>query len=121
MAFSPSDKSFTIAIVGGGLAGLSLARGLTRHGVQCQVFESAPAFPPAGAGLSFAVNSIEALRLVDRESHQMFLDRCDDMSAKKDVYMTYRDGRTDETKIITTLICKGTGQQAVHRTWLVKV
>ena len=114
-------KSFSIAIIGGGLAGLSLARGLIRNGIQCQVFECAPAFAPVGAGLSFAVNSIEALKLVDPESYQMFLDRCDDISEKKDVYMTYRDGRTDEAKIITTLICKGSGQQAVHRTLLVKV
>lgn len=115
------EKDFSIAIVGGGLAGLSLARGLTRHGIRCQVFECAPAFAAVGAGLSFAVNSIEALKLVDPESYQMFLDRCDDISEKKEVYMTYRDGRTDEAKVITTLYCKGTGQQAVHRTLLVKV
>ena len=114
-------KSFSVAIVGGGLAGLSLARGLTRHGIRCQVFESAPVFAAVGAGLSFAVNSIEALKLVDPASHQKFLERCDDISEKKDVYMTYRDGRTDEAEIITTLYCRGSGQQAVHRTLLVKV
>lgn len=120
MEFWPK-KPFSIAIVGGGLAGLSLARGLLRRGVSCQVFEAAPAFAEIGAGLSFALNSLEALKAVDPESHEMFLKRCNDMSEKKDVYMTYRDGKAEDSHPITTLYCKGSGQQAVHRTLLVKV
>ncbi|ETI20207.1 hypothetical protein G647_08241 [Cladophialophora carrionii CBS 160.54] len=113
-------KPFSIAIVGGGLAGLSLARGLLRRGVSCQVFEGAPAFADIGAGLSFAVNSIEALRLVDPESYECFVKRCNEMSEKEDVYMTYRDGNAEDNHALTTLFCKGSGQQAVHRTLLVK-
>jgi salicylate hydroxylase len=119
-AFWPK-KPFSIAIVGGGLAGLSLARGLLRRGVSCQVFEGAPAFADIGAGLSFAVNSIDALKLVDPDSYECFLKRCNEMSGKKDVYMTYRDGNAEDNHALTTLYCKGSGQQAVHRTLLVKV
>lgn len=119
MSFWPR-KHFTVAIVGGGLAGLSLARGLYRNGISCQVYEAAPAFAEIGAGLSFALNSLEALKAVDPDSHDMFAKRCNEMSEKKDVYMTYRDGRTEDGEEITTLYCKGSGQQAVHRTLLVK-
>ncbi|KIX08903.1 uncharacterized protein Z518_03560 [Rhinocladiella mackenziei CBS 650.93] len=113
-------KSFSLAIVGGGLAGLSLARGLLRRGVNCRVFEAAPAFADIGAGLSFALNSLEALKAVDPDSYGMFLKRCDAVSEKKDVYMTYRDGMSEDGHEVTTLYCKGSGQRAVHRTLLVK-
>lgn len=115
-------KPFSIAIVGGGLAGLSLARGLLRRGISCQVFEGAPALADDGAGLSFAVNAIEALRLVDPEFYDCFLKRCNDVSEEKDVYMTYRDGQaTDKHHLLTTLSCKGSGQKTVRRILLVKV
>ncbi|KIX96228.1 uncharacterized protein Z520_08006 [Fonsecaea multimorphosa CBS 102226] len=113
-------KPFSIAIIGGGLAGLSLARGLLRRGISCQVFEAAPAFADIGAGLSFALNSLEALKAVDPDSYECFLKRCNEMSEKKDVYMTYRDGNAEDNHPLTTLYCKGSGQQAVHRTLLVK-
>ncbi|OAP55327.1 hypothetical protein AYL99_10300 [Fonsecaea erecta] len=113
-------KPFSIAIIGGGLAGLSLARGLLRRGISCQVFEAAPAFADIGAGLSFALNSLEALKAVDPDSYECFLKRCNEMSEKEDVYMTYRDGNAVDNHPVTTLYCKGSGQQAVHRTLLVK-
>lgn len=115
------QKQLNIAIVGGGLAGISLARGLLRRGVSCQVYEAAPAFAEIGAGLSFALNSLKALEAVDPECYAKFVDRRNKMSEKTDVYMTYRDGRTDEAKELTTLLCEGSGQQAVHRSLLLKV
>lgn len=128
MEFWPK-KTFSLAIVGGGLAGVSLARGLLRRGISCQVFEGAASFADighgagAGEGLSFAINSLEALRACDPESYEKFLKMSNDtsMSEGKDVYMTYRDGRTDHGRRITTLHCKGSGQQVVHRTQLVEV
>ena len=114
-------KPFTIAIVGGGLGGLSLARGLLERGIKCQVFEAAPVFAEIGAGLSFAVNSLNALKAVDPACYEMLVGRLDEMSETKDVYMTYRDGMAENAEPITTLYCKGSGQQAVHRTLLVKV
>ena len=116
---SLQEKAFSIAIIGGGLAGLSLARGLLERGIKCQVFEAAPAFADIGAGLSFAANSLNALKAVDPACHAAFAKRCNEMSEKKDVYMTYRNGLTDGEPI-TTLYCRGSGQQAVHRTLLVK-
>jgi salicylate hydroxylase len=55
----------SIAIVGGGLAGLTLSIGLTRHGIPHKIYESAPAFAEIGAGIALGPNSITALELLD--------------------------------------------------------
>lgn len=49
---APKDfaKPFHIAIVGGGIGGLTTAIGLLRQGISFTVYESAPAFAEIGAG-----------------------------------------------------------------------
>lgn len=54
-----------IAIIGGGLAGLALSIGLTRHGIPHKIYESAPAFSEIGAGIALGPNSVTALELID--------------------------------------------------------
>jgi 2-polyprenyl-6-methoxyphenol hydroxylase-like FAD-dependent oxidoreductase len=49
-----------IAILGGGIAGLSAAIALQKTGLQVQVFEAAPHFKPVGAGLLLAANAVKA-------------------------------------------------------------
>ena len=48
-------------IVGGGIAGLATAGGLTRAGVDCVVVEHAEAWRPTGAGIVLNVNAMAAL------------------------------------------------------------
>jgi 2-polyprenyl-6-methoxyphenol hydroxylase-like FAD-dependent oxidoreductase len=48
-------------VVGGGIAGLAAAAGLTRAGWSVTVFEQAPAFEPVGAGIALAPNGVRAL------------------------------------------------------------
>ncbi len=62
MAFQ--DKP-SIAIVGGGLAGLTLSIGLSRHGIPHKIYESASKFAEIGAGIALGPNSIDALELID--------------------------------------------------------
>lgn len=50
MASRSSNKSFHIAIVGGGIGGLCTAIGLLKQGVSITVYESAHAFAEIGAG-----------------------------------------------------------------------
>ena len=50
-----------IALVGGGLAGLTLSVGLARHSIPHTIYESALAFAETGAGISLGPNSIAAL------------------------------------------------------------
>src|SRR5262252_3768118 len=41
-----------VAIIGGGIAGLSLALNLHRHGIACRVFERAPEIKELGVGIT---------------------------------------------------------------------
>jgi 2-polyprenyl-6-methoxyphenol hydroxylase-like FAD-dependent oxidoreductase len=59
------------AIIGGGICGLTLAIALSRKGLNVQVFESAPAFKPLGAGLSLATNAMRALAEIGIDKHVM--------------------------------------------------
>lgn len=49
-----------VAIVGGGIAGLTTAVALRKAGYSPVVFEAAPSFKPVGAGLALAANAIKA-------------------------------------------------------------
>lgn len=42
----------SIAIIGGGIAGLALALGLHRHGIGCRVYEAAPEIAEIGVGIT---------------------------------------------------------------------
>ncbi|MGP4057211.1 flavin-dependent oxidoreductase [Mycobacterium sp. 4D054] len=50
-----------IVIVGGGIAGLSLALHLHQRGIACHVYEAAPAFRPLGVGISLLPHGTKAL------------------------------------------------------------
>jgi len=51
-------------IVGGGIAGLATASGLTRAGIECVVAESAKTWRPIGAGIVLNANAMAALRML---------------------------------------------------------
>lgn len=53
-----------VLIVGGGIAGLATAAGLTRAGVECVVVESATAWRPIGAGIILNANAMAALHML---------------------------------------------------------
>ncbi|KAB5575252.1 hypothetical protein GE09DRAFT_990382 [Coniochaeta sp. 2T2.1] len=64
----------TIAIVGGGIGGLCLAIGLSKHShlLHVAVYEAAPAFTEIGAGVAFGPNAQRALRLISPAAEQAF-------------------------------------------------
>ena len=59
------EKPFKIAILGGGIGGLSLAIGLHKRHIPFHLYESAHAFAEVGAGVAFGPNSLRAMGLVD--------------------------------------------------------
>lgn len=67
--FATRTKPLRIAIVGGGIGGLSLLLGILHHAdskvITPHLYESAPAFSEIGAGVGFGPNAIQAMKLVD--------------------------------------------------------
>jgi 2-polyprenyl-6-methoxyphenol hydroxylase-like FAD-dependent oxidoreductase len=51
-----------ILIVGGGIAGLATAAGLSRAGIPCEIVERADAWAPVGAGIVLGVNAMAVMR-----------------------------------------------------------
>lgn len=64
-AISQSENPFTVALIGGGIGGLSLAVGLSQHNVPFHVYEGALAFAEIGAGVGFGPNARQAMALID--------------------------------------------------------
>src|SRR5580698_1940874 len=54
----------SIAIVGGGLAGLAAAHALARFGFEVQVFERASSLGEIGAGINISPQAVKALRAI---------------------------------------------------------
>lgn len=60
-----AEKLDTIAVVGGGIAGLTLTLGLLHENVPVTLYESAEKFGEIGAGVAFGPNATRAMQLID--------------------------------------------------------
>jgi hypothetical protein len=58
------NANLRIAIIGGGIAGLTTAVALRKLGFRPTIFESAPEIKALGAGLALAANAIKALERI---------------------------------------------------------
>ncbi|GFF43140.1 salicylate hydroxylase [Aspergillus udagawae] len=67
-----AEKKFTVAIVGGGIGGLTLAAGLLRRNVPVQIYEAAPEFKEIGLGLTIGPAAHRAMRLIDPQIRQIY-------------------------------------------------
>jgi len=65
-------RPLEIGIVGGGIAGLTLAIGLLRRGLQVKIYERGRSFREIGAGIGFTQNAEWAMKVLDPEIHQAF-------------------------------------------------
>ncbi|EPE35131.1 FAD/NAD(P)-binding protein [Glarea lozoyensis ATCC 20868] len=122
-----SHQKPTIAIVGGGLAGLTLSIGLTRKGIPHTIYESAAKFAEIGAGIALGPNSITALELIDPRIKDV-LKKCVSYNegldgqgegVGADEWLDIRIGEEqDFNSIITTIRHTGSdkpGRACVHR------
>ncbi|KAI1148422.1 mannitol 1-phosphate dehydrogenase 2 [Nemania diffusa] len=92
MSAPPSTtKPFNLAIVGGGITGLTLAITLLQHNVPIAVYESASAFGEIGAGVGFGPNAVKAMSLVSKGMEEAY-QRCGtkQWKSKQNVWFTAR-------------------------------
>ena len=56
-----ATKKLRVALIGGGLGGMTAALALARHGFEAHVFEQSPALAEVGAGISLTPNGVKVL------------------------------------------------------------
>lgn len=70
---SPHPKTFSVAIIGGGIGGLALAIGLSKYpNIDFHVYESAPSFGEIGAGVGLGPNAQRALEQIGPSAKEAF-------------------------------------------------
>ncbi|KAK3704137.1 hypothetical protein LTR37_013977 [Vermiconidia calcicola] len=115
-------KHFEIAIVGGGIAGLTLAIALHRRSIPFAIYEQAPAFGEIGAGVSFSPNAVQAMMECHPGVYDAFERVCTRnlWPSKRKVWFDYVNGygETPEHKVTQETaftISNDLGQNGVHR------
>ncbi|KAK2605704.1 hypothetical protein N8I77_008526 [Diaporthe amygdali] len=136
---SPTKPVPSIAIVGGGIAGLTLALNLIKRSkspsssqpkYSVTIYESAHAFAEIGAGVSFGPNASRAMKAIGPEVYAAFekTETRNQFESKQDVWFDFRFGESVDGKyqveggegadatgeLIATVKCSG-GQRGVKR------
>src|SRR5215217_7056940 len=89
MAGSMDTHGLRIAIIGGGIGGLTLAIALRQRGMTAEVFEQAPELAEIGAAVALSANSTRELRRLG------VLDgiAAESTEQRELIYRGWRDGR----------------------------
>jgi salicylate hydroxylase len=61
------SRKLRVAVIGGGIGGLTAARALLRRGFEVHVYESSPELKEIGAGVALHSNAMKALRSLELE------------------------------------------------------
>ncbi|GES63950.1 mannitol 1-phosphate dehydrogenase [Aspergillus terreus] len=116
MAFS---NRVSVAIIGGGIGGLSLAIGLLQNKtLDVAIFETAPKFAEIGAGVALGPNAQQALALISPAAERAFrIHATTSLSPEfEHVWFDFRNGNAGEKDgEVLSKVENETGQQTVHR------
>ena len=96
---SPEPKIGDIAIIGGGISGVTLAIALLHRGINSvQVYEQAKHFGEIGAGVAFNPAATRAMQLCSPVVHAAFeeVSTRNQAPEKGDVWFDWLDGRDDQ-------------------------
>ncbi|KAK5306179.1 hypothetical protein LTR99_001869 [Exophiala xenobiotica] len=117
------SKNFEVAIIGGGIAGLTLAIALHHRQVPVTIYEQAPQFGEIGAGVSFSPNALQAMKVCHEGVYDAFEKICTRnlWPSKQKVWFDYLNGLEDSSEgskaapEIAFSIKTSIGQNGVHR------
>jgi salicylate hydroxylase len=109
-----------IAIVGGGIAGLTLAIALARSGAKIRIYEQARSFREIGTGIGFSPNAERAMHLVDSRIHAGFRKITTQNASNWFPYVDGfgergEDARLAELKVVFQLDCGERGLEGYTR------
>jgi len=88
----PSTKPYHLAIVGGGISGLTLAIALLQYNVPITIYEAARHFREIGAGVGFGPNAGRAMELMSPKIFNAFMKCKTGNKAGQDTWFTIRVG-----------------------------
>ena len=112
--------SLDVSIIGGGIAGVTLALGLLARGIVPTVYERSESFREVGAGIGFTPNSERAMKVLDPRIHAAFkrvtVQNGTDWFMWMDGF-TRKDGhvQSDEDKLIHKMYLGERGFEGCHR------
>ncbi|KAF2650030.1 FAD/NAD(P)-binding domain-containing protein [Lophiostoma macrostomum CBS 122681] len=125
-------QKISVAIVGGGIAGLCTAIGLQKHAphLEFTIYEAAARFDVIGSGVAFGPNALEAFTLIDPALREAFdrISTTNQLETKKDTWfefrwgqdMEYKNGKAKTGDLISAVQCHE-GQATVHRARFLEV
>ncbi|KIW20875.1 hypothetical protein PV08_01453 [Exophiala spinifera] len=115
-------KNFEVAIIGGGIAGLTLAIALHHRGIPTTIYEQAPQFGEIGAGVSFSPNAVQAMKVCHQGVYDAFEKVCtrNIWPSKEKVWFDFFNGLADppegrKGQDIAFSVKTKNGQNGVHR------
>jgi len=124
MSVSQDDQEcpFSVAIVGGGIAGLTLAIALLERNIKVDIYEQAPAYGEIGAGVAFSPNAVHAMKVCSTGVYEAFAHvatKNQDVD-KQNVWFDWLDGynhnrERDGAGLQLFQLTNNLGGNAVHR------
>ena len=115
---SSHPTTLNVAIIGGGIGGLSLALGLLDHPhIDVHVYESAPSFGEIGAGVAFGPNAQRALELIASKAKEAFAKHATAnlWASHANTFVQYLVGKGDKEGETIHEQKNATGMQSLHR------
>lgn len=122
----PKETYPHVAIVGGGLCGLSLAIALKARAIPFRIYETRSSFTELGAGINIGPNTLRTFQLIDPSLYQA-LEKiwCRNPPGQEDVWMQIRlgapSGAYDDAHLVTDLMAPPTGNVTVQRNALLQI
>lgn len=115
-----AKKDHVFAIIGGGIAGLTLAIALHHRGLRIKIFEQAGQMQEIGAGVTFTPNALQAMRVCHPAIYEAYERVCTRnlWPCKQKVWFDFYDTRNDDGDAAAKpafTICNNLGQNGVHR------